>query len=308
MACRLLRPDRRVEMTRRADFLLFAGTVCAALLLSANAFAQAEGISKQDAASAGATDVDEGGFAGAAEAEAEAKDATELKVSAGGLQTTGNTRSLAATSSGQFRLRRELNQLSAIAAANYARSAPDASQATATTVENFQGKVRYDRFVLEELAVFIATTGRRDRFQGLDLRLNVDPGVAYYFVDEKLHRFWAELGYDFQYDVRNDDNINAAALQGIQVDKTNVQHSARSFIGYSNSLTEAVTLDTGLEYLQGIPETERWRLNWDAGVTSKIGGNFSLATTFSLKYDHHPLPAVEKLDTVTALSLVYQLL
>jgi putative salt-induced outer membrane protein YdiY len=49
-------------------------------------------------------------------------------------------------------------------------------------------------------------------------------------------------------------------------------------------------------------------LNWDVALTSKIAGNFSLATTFTLKYDHHPLPDVEKLDTLTALSLVYQLL
>ena len=49
-------------------------------------------------------------------------------------------------------------------------------------------------------------------------------------------------------------------------------------------------------------------MNWDAGLTSAIGGNFSLSTTFSLKYDHAPLPAVKELDTSTAVSLVYQLL
>ena len=73
-------------------------------------------------------------------------------------------------------------------------------------------------------------------------------------------------------------------------------------------MNEHVTFNTGLEYLQGIPETERWHLNWDVGLSSAIGGDFSLATTFSLKYDHAPLPAVKKIDTVTAVSLVYTLL
>jgi putative salt-induced outer membrane protein len=288
---------------------LHISTLGVVLCFGSRAFAQAEGIMKQDAASSGATDVGKGGFeAVAAEDEATAKDALELKISAGGMQSTGNSRSLAATASGQFRLRRELNQLSAAAAANYARAAANRNEDTATTVENFQGKVRYDRFVLENLAVFLATTARRDRFQGLDLRLNVDPGVAYYFVDQKKHQLWVELGYDFQYDVRNQDGIDAAAATGVEVDKTDVQHSVRSFVGYSNSLNEAVTFDTGVEHLQGVPETEKWRLNWDVGLTSKIGGNFSLATTFSLKYDHAPLPEVEELDTITALSLVYQLL
>jgi putative salt-induced outer membrane protein len=277
--------------------------------LASNALAQAEGTMKQDAATKGTTDVAAGGFeAAAAQDEAKAKDATEAKISAGGMQTTGNSRSLALTAAGQFRLRREVNQFSAAAAANYSRAAASPADDVETTVENYQGKVRYDRFVLERLAVFLATSARRDRFQGLDLRLNIDPGIAYYFVDEQKHQFWTELGYDFQYDIRNDDNITAAALAGEDVEKTDVQHSGRAFAGYSNALNEEVNFNTGLEYLQGIPETEKWRLNWDASLTSKIGGNFSLATTFSLKYDHDPLPGVRELDTTTALSLVYQLL
>jgi putative salt-induced outer membrane protein len=289
---------------------LFASALvaCASLALAAPAAAQPEGLMKQDPASKGNTDVATTGFEGAAKKEAESKDATEAKVSAGGMQTTGNSRALALTGAGQFRLRRNVNQFSAAAAVNYARAAATPADDMATTVENYQGKVRYDRFILERVALFIATSARRDRFQGLDFRLNIDPGIAYYFVDEKKHQFWTEVGYDFQYDVRNDDVIAAAALTGETVEKTDVQHSARLFLGYTNSLNEAVNFNTGLEYLQGIPETEKWRLNWDAGLTSSIGGNFSLALTFSLKYDHDPLPNVETLDTITALSLVYQLL
>ena len=287
---------------------LFGAALSASMGVSPSALAQAEGIMKQDPASKGAADVGAGGFEPRATEETETKDATEAKISAGGMQATGNSRSLALTASGQFRLRREMNQFSAAAAANYARAAATPADDMATTVENYQGKVRYDRFLIERLAVFIATTARHDRFQGLDLRLNIDPGIAYYFIDDKKHQFWAELGYDFQYDVRNDDTIAAAALDGVQVDKTDVQHSGRAFLGYSNTLSEALNFNTGLEYLQGIPETEKWRLNWDAGVSSAIGGSFSLATTFSLKYDNDPLPGVENLDTVTALSLVYQLL
>jgi putative salt-induced outer membrane protein len=263
---------------------------------------------RQDPASSGNTDVATSGFEAQAVPEEEAKDAQEANVSLGGMQSSGNSRSLAATMAAQYRLRRRSNQLSALAAANFARSAATPDENMRTTVENYQAKVRYDRFLLERLAVFIATSGRRDRFQGLDLRLNVDPGVAYYFIDEQKHQLWSELGYDLQYDLRNQDSIDAAALQGQTVEKTATQHSGRAFAGYANSLNEAATLTTGVEFLLGLPETERWRLNWDAGLSSKIGGAFSLATTFSLKYDHAPLPGVKELDTTTALSLVYQLL
>lgn len=252
----------------------------------------------------------------------DAKDATEAQILGGGLLATGNSRSMALTGSAQFRMRREANQLSAAGAANYAQSAAP-RQPTDTqepevkpTVENFQGKVRYDRFVAKELALFLALTGRRDRFQQLDFRLNVDPGVAYYFVDEASQQLWGELGYDFQFDVRRQEGLDAAlaactAAGATTCDdaKTKARHSARLFTGYQNALNEAVSFTTGIEYLQGISETAAWRLNWDMGLTSKIGGNFSLATTFGLKYDHKPVnDTVKNTDTMTAVSLVYQLL
>jgi putative salt-induced outer membrane protein len=244
------------------------------------------------------------------------KNATEAQILGGGLLSTGNSRFLAATGSGQFRMRRAANQVSVAAAANYARSAPDAKSAVTPTVENYQAKIRYDRFVASEFALFLALTGRRDRFQELDLRLNIDPGAAYYFVDEPSQQLWGELGYDFQFDLRRQDAITAAELLCTTdpacpavPEKTKARHSARLFTGYDNALNAAVAFRTGLEYLQGVaPDTTSWRLNWDVGLTSKIGGNFSLATTFTLKYDHNPLGPVKNTDTMTAVSLVYQLL
>ena len=67
-------------------------------------------------------------------------------------------------------------------------------------------------------------------------------------------------------------------------------------------------MSTGFEYLQGLPDTDYLRLNWDLGINSALYNALSVATTFSLRYDHHPLPSIKKTDTVTAVSLVYQLL
>lgn len=262
---------------------------------------------KQDAASTGSTEVAAAGFAAPPPEAEESKDATELKISAGGVLSAGNSRSLAFTSAGDFRLRRGDDQLSVAVAGNYGRSRAARGEPMQTTVENLQGRVRYDRFVTEHLALFFATSARRDRFQGLDLRLNLDPGFAYYFIDEKESQFWSELGYDLQYDVRRDDALDAAAAEGQDLDKTDLRHSARAFLGYKRSLNGQVHFSTGLEYLLGLPETDYWRLNWDAALSASVGGAFSIATTVSLKYDHHPLPLVEELDALTAVNLVYAL-
>ncbi len=177
-----------------------------------------------------------------------------------------------------------------------------------TTLENVQGKARYDRFLGSGFAVFLSLSGRNDRFQGLILRENLDPGVAYYFIDTSPHQLWTELGYDLQHDLRRQANIETAAAKGIVLNKTDTRHSSRVFLGYSGSINKAVSLLTGTEYLQGLGDTKYWRFNWDAAINSSIGGRFSFATTFSLRYDHAPLPGVKNTDTITAVNLVYTLL
>ncbi len=284
----------------------------AALLLTTTSHAQvADGLITQAPASEGKTEVASSGFEKAAkpaEEAADAKDASEFMLSAGAMMASGNSRLFALTGASQLRIRREANQFVNAMAVNISRSASQPDETMETTVENYQGKVRYDRFVGANLAPFLAVSARRDRFQGLDLRINVDPGLAYYLIDEEKEQLTVELGYDLQYDVRRDENLEEAQAEGIELDKTNVRHSARAFSGYQVTLNEAVTFATGLEYLQGLPDTDYWRLNWDASVNSNLHGALSIATTFSLRYDNHPLPGIEKTDAVTALSLVYQLL
>ncbi len=277
-----------------------------------NALAQsddvASGIASRDAATGGSTEVATGGFESAAAEPEEDKNASELGVSLGGLASSGNSRSMAVTSAGKLRLRRQDNQISAAAAANFARSAAEDEEPMETTVENYQARIRYDRFLGHGVAVFLAASARRDRFQGLDLRLNIDPGFAYYFLDDDQTQLWSELGYDLQYDVRSDEVLDAAAEEGPELSATRIRHSGRLYLGYEASLNEVVRIGTGIEYLQGVPETRFWRLNWDGGVSSSISGRFSIATTVSVKYDNTPLPGVETTDVMTAISLVYQLL
>jgi putative salt-induced outer membrane protein len=303
-------PTHALLLTRRLRAGLVAGLIGGVSMLSRSAAAQdaPTGLMKQDAATSGKADVATEGFAAAAAKKDDANDATEAKIQAGGLSASGNSRSLALTSMGTVRARRGANEFSAAAAANYGRSASKPTDPVQTTIENYQGKLRYDRFVSDPVALFTSLSARRDRFQGLDLRLNLDPGLAYYFVQGPKHQLWVEAGYDLQYDIRRDEAIAEALAAGTRLVKAKTRHSARLFAGYRNNLNEAVTFNTGLEYLQGLPETQFWRFNWDVGLTAALAAKFSLATTFSLRYDNEPLTGIKSTDTLTAINLVYQLL
>src|SRR5690606_35176101 len=182
----------------------------------------------------------------------EAKDAPTLKLTFGGFVSQGNARTIAVTGVADYFLRRSRSQFSALAAANYGRSAPGGGEPYRTTVANYQGRLRYDYFFATSVAEFFSVSVRRDRFQGLDLRLNLDPGFAYYFVDEKHHRFWGEAGYDLQYDRRDEALIDDAAASGAEgddpIEATEIRHNLRGFVGYDNQLTDSLKLSAGLEY------------------------------------------------------------
>src|SRR5262245_55987554 len=121
---------------------------------------------------------------GAAAPASESKlDGTTVTLSAGGMSATGNSRQLAMTANGVFETLFDNNGIGVSLLANYGRGAPP-GQPVETTAENLQGRIRYDRYLIDRLSLFLINTGRHDRFQGLNFRYNLDPGVKYLFVRE----------------------------------------------------------------------------------------------------------------------------
>lgn len=232
---------------------------------------------------------------------------TTISAAAGGLSSTGNSRLIAATVNGAVDSRMGDNGFGASLVGNYGRGAPP-GEPLETTVENVQGRLRYDRYVLDDASVFLIATGRRDRLQGIAFRLNLDPGFKYLFINQQATALWGELGYDFQFDRRTDEARIVLDEDGDvveELDQTATDHSVRAFVGFRHAFNEAVALSTGLEYLQSFIDTERYRLNYDLLFTSRIAGDFSLGAGFSARYDNQPLPEKQELDTATTLSLVY---
>jgi putative salt-induced outer membrane protein len=270
---------------------------------------------KAKTATTGTNDVAKGGFAtGAIPSEDDPREATEASIAAGGLFSSGNARTVAVTSVGKLKVRRDAHQFSMAASANFARAGKKGAPVE-TSVENYQGLVRYDYFFTERVAGFVQTSARHDRFQGLELRYNLDPGVAYYFINSKKQSLRAEGGYDLQYDVRrNEARVQTPpdAAPGSPppaplplLDKTQTLHNLRLFAGYENKLYKEVSLVTGLEYLQNMSDSGVYRLVFDIGIKSNIADNLAIATTYTMRYENMPLPSVESTDSIASINLVY---
>jgi putative salt-induced outer membrane protein len=268
---------------------------------------------KANTATKGNTDIAKGGFVtSTAPKDDDPKYVNDVSIGAGGLFSAGNARTIALTSFGKARFRRDEHQFSAAATGNFAR-AGKLGTAVDTTVENYQGLLRYDYFFSNDVSLFLQSTGRRDRFQGLDLRLNVDPGVAYYFVNTKTHRLQVEGGYDLQLDIRRDDALVQAPPAGSPpgtpapppLDKSRTLHNLRLFLGYENKLRKEVAFIASVEYLQNFADIGTYRFIADIGLKSTIADNLALATTYTARYENKPLPNVADLDSIASLNLVY---
>jgi putative salt-induced outer membrane protein YdiY len=228
-------------------------------------------------------------------------------ISAGGLSSSGNSRLVAFTGSGNFDWRGGKNGLGASLVGNYGRSAPPGGDMT-TTTENAQGRVRYDRYVIDDASVFLLATGRHDRFQGLAFRLNLDPGFKYLFVNRPATVLWAEAGYDFQYDTRTREAREVRDDMGVllnRLPKHETDHSARVFLGFRHDFNEATALSNGIEYLQSFVDDQRYRFNYDVLFTAKVWGDLAVGAGFNARYDNQPLPDKEKLDMTSTLSIIY---
>lgn len=236
-----------------------------------------------------------------------APEGTAASVSAGGLSSSGNSRLVAFTGSGTFDWRGGANGVGASLVGNYGKSAPPDGEME-TTTENFQGRVRYDRYLIDDLSLFMLVTGRHDRFQGLAFRLNLDPGVKYLFVNRPATSLWVEAGYDFQYDIRTQEAREVRDDMGMlleTLEKTETDHSARLFLGFKHAFNENTALSNGIEYLQSFVDGKRYRFNYDVLFTAKVWGDLALGVGFNARFDNAPLPEKEKLDTTSTLSLVY---
>jgi putative salt-induced outer membrane protein len=262
---------------------------------------------KANTATKGNTDIAKGGFVtGGERSEDDPTYVNDVSIGAGGLFSSGNARTIALTSTVRTRIRRDEHQFSGATAINYGRAGKK-GQEIDSTVENYQGLLRYDYFLTNEVSLFLQSTARRDKFQGLDLRLNIDPGIAYYLLNEKTHRLWGEIGYDLQYDIRRQQDRAQKDPAAPLLDKTQTLHNARLFLGYENKLRKEVSFISSIEYLQNFADVETFRFIADIGLKSNIADHLALATTYTARYENKPLPTVSELDSIASFNLVYSL-
>lgn len=248
------------------------------------------------------------------EAERPSDEDTRFALTLGTAFSYGNTRSLAVNLASAFLIRRRANVFTADVGWVYGYSSVRADDAVefpswTETGNDLTGRVRYDRFLTDDDALFVVLRARRDQFAGLDSRLTGQLGYLRNFFAEEHHRFWGEIGYDLTY-----DNFSPNDLL-VDGDNFRVLHSARLFLGYENRRSDTFSYVTGLEALMDVTDPGHIRAEWLHQVRSKLASWLEVSLDVTLRFDSLPpgqtdpfsegdMQRIGMFDVLTTLNLV----
>jgi putative salt-induced outer membrane protein YdiY len=239
-----------------------------------------------------------------------------INIAFGATANGGNTKSYGGNLGGRFGYIRENHQLMVEALGTLSGARQGKLTAVDWTSRNVTARVRYDLFLSQYDALFVAIAPRRDRFAGLDLRLQNQLGYLrnlYYPSD--AHRVWGEFGYDLTYDnvgpLEGQPTMTAPAPTSAgkcdedERDDTCLVHSARLFLGYTNRISPTANLSLGIENLLEPANLGNYRMNGLIELTSSITQTFKLGVQSRVLYDREPVQPAKKFDVVAVAQLVY---
>ncbi len=245
-------------------------------------------------------------------------DATEFSIGGGLMVTGGNSNVSTFNAGSDLRIRRGAHQSTTKLLFNGGSTSEDADDLFTPTISNQLVRSRYDYLLRLDFALFLQVQWRRDPFQGLDTRVNVDPGVAYYILDRASHRLWVQAGYDFQYDIRrsaytleSDDEGNILlddqGLPTVIAPERFPSNQVRLFLGSENRIRDQADINVSVEYLQNFVALRRYIVNGELGVVANIKAGVSIGFAMIVRYENRPLPRVERTDVGLAFNILYKL-
>lgn len=263
-----------------------------------------------------------------AERAAETEDETTWNLAAGANISTGNTRARNFNAGTDFYVLRGMHALSFRTAFVFGQADVDGSGGEGYEINsrNLNSRMRYDLFLTDNDALFVAVAHRWDTFAGLQTRVQLQAGYLRNLIKNESTRAWIEAGYDYTFDNRrNSENQRVICSEADVALMTggctrvvrNFQdiHALRLFYGATHAFNENVSMATGLEFLINLNELqggeadrfEDIRLNWEASLNARLIENLAIELKFRMQYDRVPA-ATQEVDTNTLISLIYSLL
>lgn len=171
--------------------------------------------------------------------------------------------------------------------AGYLRASTDG----VTTAEQLNASVKGIRDLTPRVDVFVGGGYLRNRFAGIRSLVSGEAGAGYKILTGPVHTLRGELGlgYTRESQLVGDNRSYAGARAGL---------------GYKWEFSKTAAFTNDLSYLRDLSDSENWIFSDKAAVTASLTSIFSLKASYTLLYNHEPVPTFKRTDTATAVALV----
>lgn len=161
------------------------------------------------------------------------------------------------------------------------------------TARNWALGARYERALSAHLSAYLGYQLDSNIFANLDYRHTGDIGTKYYFLKNKPHVLFSELGYR----LTQENQLNPS--------QSLTSHFARIYTEWGADWTPTLSSKVYAEYLPNITRSQDWQLNSELSVAVMLNEIFSLKTGYLFLYRNTPAGVGKKqLDSLFTTSLV----
>jgi putative salt-induced outer membrane protein len=161
------------------------------------------------------------------------------------------------------------------------------------TVNNYKANAQWNHLFTPQSYTYGRVDGLRDVISEVDYRVNIGPGLGYYFLKNTNTFLAAEGGGSYEAQRLDDTgDKNFATL--------------RFANRFEHKVNDHVRLWQNAEILPQVDDINNYVINFEAGVEASISKSFSLKTFLDDNYDSDPAPGKLKNDAKIVAALGYK--
>ncbi len=153
---------------------------------------------------------------------------------------------------------------------------------------------RWERTISEKMFGFLTANYLADKFSGYDYRLSIGPGLGYNFIKNEKHQLKGLATLSYYYDKFSSGT------------KSSDKYSAGDFaLNYRWQILQNLKFKFDGNYIVSFDNTDKYFVNAEAGIESKISGNISLGVSYKVAYQNKlPSSSLKHTDTTFLTSLI----
>lgn len=172
---------------------------------------------------------------------------------------------------------------------SFAAAAISSADSNITTAEAYEAGWKSERNLSEKSYLFGELDWRKDRFSGFETQFSQTIGYGRRLIDSEAHKLNGEIGF--------------GARQSELIDGTDEKEGIiRAGLDYTWQLSETAAFTQVLTIESGQENTYTESVT---AISAQMVGNLALVASYTIKNNSDVLPAIEKTDTYTAISLEY---